>query len=88
MAKTVESGIVFLAIEANQVSSSQRVSGELTIPQSSEVRQLHDLGGKIIRAAELCFTLSKYCKTFDSLYYHDFEGMRLGGPVTSGGKRF
>ena len=41
--KTMDSEAVFQATEANQMSSIQRVSGEVGISQSSVIRHLHDL---------------------------------------------
>ena len=45
--KTGNSKAVLQAIEANPVSSTQRVSGELDISQSSVICYLHDLGKDI-----------------------------------------
>ena len=55
---------VLQAIEANLVSSTWRVSGELDISQFSIVHYLYDL--KTFRAAEVYLTLPKYCKTYNS----------------------
>ena len=62
--KTVDSETMLPSIEVNTVSSTQRVSGELGISQSSEVCHLHNLG-KGSRPAN-CLILLKYCKTFNS----------------------
>ena len=62
---TMDSEVALQATKGNLVSSSQRVSGELDISQSSVACHLQDLV-KASGAAELCLTLPEYCKTFDS----------------------
>ena len=52
----------FQGIEANLARSTRRVSGEVSISQFSVVHHLHNIGKS---AAKLCFTLPKYCKTFE-----------------------
>ena len=42
--KTMDSEAVLQTIEADPASSTQNVSGELGISQSSVIRHLHDLG--------------------------------------------
>ena len=66
--KTVEFGTVLQTKEANMVSNPQRVSGELSISQSSEVCQLRNLSKSIQSCQIVPHVLPKYCKTFDSLY--------------------
>ena len=51
--KTVDSEIVFQAIEANLVSNTRRVSGELSISQSSVVHHLHDFSKNLRRSQTL-----------------------------------
>ena len=46
--KNVYSKTVLQAVATNPVSSTQRVSGELSISQSSVVRHLHDLDKSIL----------------------------------------
>ena len=50
------------AIEANLEGSTQRVSCELNISKSSVIHHPDDLS----KRCQLCLTLQKYCKTFDS----------------------
>ena len=66
--KTVDSEAMLEAIEANLLSSAQRISGELRISQSSLVSHLHNLN-KCIWNCKLFLALPKYCKTFESLAY-------------------
>ena len=61
--KTVDSKSVFQAVEENQMSCTQRVSGELSISMFCVIHHLHNF--TTTSAAELCFMLLKYCKTFD-----------------------
>ena len=63
--KNVNSEAMVKAIEAG---SSQRVSDQLSISQSSVVCHLHHLS-KSIQNCHNYVTLPKYCKTFDSLQY-------------------
>ena len=58
--KTMDSEDIFQARKANQVSSTQRVSGKLGISQSNMVCHHHSLSKSI----KLCFMLPKYCKNF------------------------
>ena len=55
MLKT-DSEAVLQTIEVNPVSSTQRVSGKLSISQSSVVCHLHDLSGKRIRSSKWYLT--------------------------------
>ena len=55
--KSEDFDVVLRAIEANPISSIWRVSGGVGISQ---------IITKVFWAAELWFTLPKYCKTFDS----------------------
>ena len=57
--KTMDSKAVLQAIETDLMSNTWRVSGELSISQSSMVHHVH---------VELYFILPKYCKTFESVY--------------------
>ena len=54
------------AIETNPAISARRVSDKHGISQSSPVVHLDEITAKNIQAVELCLTLPKYCKTFDS----------------------
>ena len=65
--KSMNSEAVLQAIEANPVSITWRVSGELDISQSSVVRHDHVLGKSIQSCWIAPHLLPKYCKTFDSL---------------------
>ena len=68
MPKTVDSKTMLQAIETNLVSSTQRLSGKLSILQSSVVCYLHWCRQKHPELLN-CLTLPKYCKTFDSSKY-------------------
>ena len=60
----MDSEAIFQTIEANLASSTQRVSGELSISQFSEVCHLHNLCKRISRAAELCHMLYNFWLTW------------------------
>ena len=64
--KTLDLKAVLQAMEAYLVSSTLGVSGKLSISQSN-VFCLFMNSVKASRTAKLCFTLPKYCKTFDSV---------------------
>ena len=66
MPYTMDSKAILQAIEANPVSSTQRVSGKLRISQSSVVHHLHDLS-KSIWSCWIMLHISKILQTFDSL---------------------
>ena len=53
-------------IEANPVSRTWRVSGELSISPSIEVCHFHNLNKYIQSCWNVPHVLAKYCKTFDS----------------------
>ena len=61
--KTMDSAAMLQAIEAYLVSSTQRVSGELSISLSSVFHHLHDFS-KSIRSYHIVPLITKYCKTF------------------------
>ena len=62
---TVDFEAMLQAIEANPVSSILRVSGELSILQSSVVHHLHNSGKSICHSQIVPHVQPKYCKTSD-----------------------
>ena len=62
--KTIDSGAILQAIEANLVSITQKLSGKPIISLSSVVYHPHDLC-KSIQNYQIVLTLPKYCKTCD-----------------------
>ena len=64
--KRVGSEVMLQTIEANLASSTQRVSGELSISRSGVILHLYNIGKKHL---VLLNCGSKYCKIFNSSKY-------------------
>ena len=64
--KIVDSEAILQTIEANPVSSTRRVSGELSLSQSSVVFHIHDLS-KYIKSCRIMFHITKILQNFHLL---------------------